>query len=184
MTAAPLLETAFPDLPLHGRGKVRDIYTVGRGSDEALLLVATDRISAFDYVLGSGIPDKGKVLTQLSSFWFDRTTHIIANHVLTMNVADYPAELQSHAATLTGRSMLVRKTQPIPIECVARGYLSGSGWKEYVASGEVCGIPLPSGLRESDKLPEPIFTPATKATSGHDVNISEAEAIRLVGTDL
>jgi phosphoribosylaminoimidazole-succinocarboxamide synthase len=178
--ASPLLDSRLAGLAPHFTGKVRDIFDLG----DTLLLVATDRISAFDYVLGSGIPDKGKVLTQLSSFWFERTTHIIPNHVLTMDVAEFPAELRSHAATLAGRSMLVRKTQPIPIECVARGYLSGSGWKEYVASGHVCGIPLPSGLRESDKLPEPIFTPATKATSGHDVNISEAEAIRLVGTDL
>jgi phosphoribosylaminoimidazole-succinocarboxamide synthase len=178
--ASPLLDSRLAGLAPHASGKVRDIFDLG----DALLLVATDRISAFDYVLGSGIPDKGKVLTQLSSFWFERTTHIIANHVLTTNVADYPAELRSHAAILAGRSMLVRKTQPVPIECVARGYLSGSGWKEYVDSGQVCGIPLPSGLRESDKLPQPIFTPATKATSGHDVNISEAEAMRLVGADL
>jgi phosphoribosylaminoimidazole-succinocarboxamide synthase len=178
--ASPLLDSRLAGLVPHASGKVRDIFDLG----DALLLVATDRISAFDYVLGSGIPDKGKLLTQLSAFWFERTTHIIANHVLTLNVAEYPAEMRMHAPTLAGRSMLVRKTQPIPIECVARGYLSGSGWKEYVATGQVCGIPLPAGLRESDRLPEPIFTPATKASTGHDINISEAEAARLVGREL
>ncbi len=178
--SSPLLDSRLAGLAPHASGKVRDIFDLG----DALLLVATDRISAFDYVLGSGIPDKGKVLTQLSAFWFERTTGIIANHVLTLNVAEYPEELRRHAETLAGRSMLVRKTQPIPIECVARGYLSGSGWKEYSATGRVCGIDLPPGLRESDRLPQPIFTPATKATSGHDVNISEEEARRLVGSDL
>jgi len=147
-------------------------------------MVATDRISAFDYVLGSGIPDKGKVLTQLSAFWFEKTAGIVPNHVLTTDVGRYPAEMRPHAEILAGRSMLVRKTQPVPIECVARGYLSGSGWKEYQAGGAVCGIALPPGLRESDRLPEPIFTPATKATTGHDVNVSEAEAARLVGESL
>ena len=164
----------------HASGKVRDIVDLG----DALLLIATDRISAFDYVLGSGIPDKGKVLTQLSAFWFDRTRDLIPNHVLTMDVGQYPEEVRRHSAVLAGRSMLVRKTEPLPLECVARGYLSGSGWKEYVATGTVCGVQLPQGLRESDRLPEPIFTPATKATSGHDINISEAEAGRLVGSDL
>ena len=147
-------------------------------------MVATDRISAFDYVLGSGIPDKGKVLTQLSSFWFERTTDIVANHLLSTDVPDYPEHLRRHADILHGRSMLVRKTAPVAIECVARGYLSGSGWKEYVSTGSVCGIALPSGLRESDRLPAPIFTPATKAASGHDINISEQEAGRLVGVEL
>jgi phosphoribosylaminoimidazole-succinocarboxamide synthase len=164
----------------HASGKVRDIVDLG----DALLLIATDRISAFDYVLGSGIPDKGKVLTQLSAFWFDRTRDIIPNHVLTLDVGQYPEEMRRHGTVLAGRSMLVRKTQPVPLECVARGYLSGSGWKEYAASGTVCGIRLPPGLRESDRLPEPIFTPATKATSGHDINISEEAAARLVGSDL
>jgi len=178
--AAPMLDTRLAGLTPHASGKVRDIFDFG----DTLLLVATDRISAFDYVLGSGIPDKGKVLTQLSAFWFERTAGIIPNHVLTTAVADFPAQLRAHAATLAGRSMLVRKTEPIPIECVARGYLSGSGWKEYVATGQVCGIPLSPGLRESDRLPEPTFTPATKATSGHDVNISEADAAQRVGTDL
>jgi len=161
-------------------GKVRDIYEL----DDALLLVATDRISAFDYVLGSGIPDKGKVLTQLSAFWFEQTQHIVRNHLITANVRDFPASLQADAETLAGRSMMVRRTQPVPVECVARGYLSGSGWKEYAATGTVCGIPLPAGLRESGRLPEPIFTPATKATSGHDLNVSEDEAGRIVGREL
>jgi len=159
---------------------VRDIYELG----DRLLLVATDRISAFDYVLGSGIPDKGKVLTQLSAFWFDQTAAIVPNHLITIDVTKFPTQFRADAATLAGRSMLVRKTNPIPIECVARGYLSGSGWKDYVATGAVCGIPLPKGLRESDRLPEPVFTPATKATSGHDVNISEAEAGRIIGESL
>jgi phosphoribosylaminoimidazole-succinocarboxamide synthase len=178
--ASPLLDSRLAGVVLHSSGKVRDIVDLG----DALLLIATDRISAFDYVLGSGIPDKGKVLTQLSAFWFDRTRAIVPNHVLTLDVAGYPEAMRSHDAMLAGRSMLVRKTQPIPLECVARGYLSGSGWKEYVASGTVCGVRLPSGLRESDRLPEPIFTPATKAASGHDVNISEDEAARLFGTEL
>jgi phosphoribosylaminoimidazole-succinocarboxamide synthase len=178
--AAPLIETRLDGLAPHRQGKVRDIFDLG----DTLLLIATDRISAFDYVLGSGIPDKGKVLTQLSAFWFGRTTSTVANHLLTMDVAQYPAEMRRHADVLAGRSMLVRKTNPVPIECVARGYLSGSGWKEYAATGRVCGIALPPGLRESDRLPEPIFTPATKATSGHDENISEAAAARLVGADL
>jgi phosphoribosylaminoimidazole-succinocarboxamide synthase len=178
--AAPLLETRLNDLPPHRQGKVRDIYEVG----DRLLLVATDRISAFDYVLGSGIPDKGKILTQLSAFWFDATRHIVPNQVLETDVRRYPASLRAHADTLAGRSMLVRKTNPVPVECVARGYLSGSGWKDYVATGMVCGIPLPQGLRESDRLPEPIFTPATKATSGHDINISETDAGAMVGSDL
>jgi len=178
--AAPLLETRLNGLAPHRQGKVRDIYDVG----DALLMVATDRISAFDYVLGSGIPDKGKVLTQLSAFWFDKTRDIVPNHVLETDVRRYPAELGRYAGILAGRSMLVRKTNPVPVECVARGYLSGSGWKDYVATGVVCGVRLPPGLRESDRLPEPIFTPATKATSGHDVNISETEAGQLIGAAL
>ena len=178
--AAPLLETRLSGLAPHRQGKVRDIFDLG----DSLLLVATDRISAFDYVLGSGIPDKGKVLTQLSAFWFEKTTRIVPNHLQTMDVREYPPQMRPYADILGGRSMLVRKTSPVPIECVARGYLSGSGWKEYQANGEVCGIALPSGLRESDPLPEPIFTPATKAATGHDINISEAEASELVGRDL
>ena len=178
--AAPLIETRLNDLVPQWQGKVRDIFDCG----DTLVMVATDRISAFDYVLGSGIPDKGKVLTQLSSFWFERTTDIVPNHLLSTDVRDYPEQLRRHADILQGRSMLVRKTAPVPIECVARGYLSGSGWKEYVATGSVCGIALPSGLRESDRLPAPIFTPATKAASGHDINISEQEAGRLVGVEV
>jgi phosphoribosylaminoimidazole-succinocarboxamide synthase len=180
LSAAPLLDTRLDGLAPHRRGKVRDIYEAG----DALLMVATDRISAFDYVLGSGIPDKGRVLTQLSAFWFDATRHIVPNHLIATDVRAYPASLRRHAELLRGRSMLVRRTEPVPIECVARGYLSGSGWKEYVATGQVCGISLPPGLRESDRLPEAIFTPATKAQSGHDINISEAEAARLAGPDL
>ncbi|HEU4691923.1 MAG TPA: phosphoribosylaminoimidazolesuccinocarboxamide synthase, partial [Vicinamibacterales bacterium] len=180
ISTAPLLETSLQGLTLHRRGKVRDVYEVGGD----LLIVATDRISAFDYVLGSGIPDKGKVLTQLSAFWFERMGDLVPHHMITWDVADYPAALRPHADVLRGRSMLVRRTDPIQIECVARGYLSGSGWKEYQQTGAVCGIQLPAGLRESDPLPEPIFTPATKAETGHDVNISEEEAGRLVGADL
>ena len=178
--AAPVIQTRLNGVAPHRQGKVRDIYEL----DDQLLLIATDRISAFDYVLGSGIPDKGKVLTQLSAFWFDQTRDIVPNHLMTTDVARYPAELRDAADVLDGRSMLVRKTNPVPIECVARGYLSGSGWKDYRETGAVCGIPLPAGLRESDRLPEPIFTPATKATSGHDVNISQAEAGRIVGERL
>jgi phosphoribosylaminoimidazole-succinocarboxamide synthase len=179
-SAAPLLETHLQGLTPDRQGKVRDIFDLG----DTLLIVATDRISAFDYVLGSGIPDKGKVLTQLSAFWFGRTHQIVPNHLLTLDVAGYPDAMRAHAALLAGRSMLVRKTGPIPLECVARGYLAGSGWKEYVATGSVCGIALPPGLRESDRLPEPIFTPATKATTGHDINISERDAGALVGASL
>jgi phosphoribosylaminoimidazole-succinocarboxamide synthase len=176
----PLLETDLAGLSLTRRGKVRDLYDLG----DALLMVATDRISAFDYVLGSGIPDKGRVLNQLSAFWFDRTRGIVQNHVLGTSAGDFPAVLRQHVPVLAGRSMLVRKTTPLPIECVARGYISGSGWKDYKATGAVCGIALPSGLMESDRLPEPLFTPATKAESGHDENISEEAAGRLVGRDL
>ena len=178
--AAPVIQTRLNGLAPHRQGKVRDIYEV----DDRLLLIATDRISAFDYVLASGIPDKGKVLTQLSAFWFDQTRHIVPNHVVSTDVAQYPAEFRADAAMLAGRSMLVRKASPVPIECVARGYLSGSGWKDYLTTGAVCGVELPAGMRESDRLPQPIFTPATKAMSGHDVNISEAEAGRLVGDTL
>ena len=178
--AAPVIETRLNGAAPHRQGKVRDLYEVG----EHLLLVATDRISAFDYVLGSGIPDKGKVLTQLSAFWFEQTRDIVANHVITTDISQYPQELRGDAEMLAGRSMLVRKTSPIPIECVARGYLSGSGWKDYRETGASCGVPLPPGLRESDRLPAPIFTPATKATSGHDINISQAEAGRIIGDQL
>jgi len=178
--SGPLLETRLNALAPHRQGKVRDIFDLGH----SLLMVATDRISAFDYVLGSGIPDKGKVLTQLSAFWFEKTADIVPNHLLTMDVREFPIEMRAHADVLAGRSMLVTKTNPVPIECVARGYLSGSGWKEYQSTGAVCGVALPPGLRESDRLPEPIFTPATKATTGHDVNVSEAQAAQLVGQPL
>jgi phosphoribosylaminoimidazole-succinocarboxamide synthase len=149
-----------------------------------LLIVTTDRISAFDYVLGSGIPDKGKVLTQLSAFWFERMGDLVPHHLLSADVEAFPESLRPYRDLLQGRSMLVRKTRPVPVECVARGYLSGSGWKEYQQTGSVCGVTLPAGLRESDRLPEPIFTPATKADSGHDVNISEHEAASIIGKDL
>jgi phosphoribosylaminoimidazole-succinocarboxamide synthase len=154
------------------------------GEPDVLVIVATDRISAFDYVLGSGIPDKGKVLTQLSAFWFERMGDLVPHHLVSLDVEQFPAAARRHADVLRGRTMLTRKTDPIPIECVARGYLSGSGWKAYQQTGSVCGIELPRGLRESDRLPEPIFTPATKAESGHDVNISEQDAGRLAGADL
>jgi phosphoribosylaminoimidazole-succinocarboxamide synthase len=175
--ASPILQTTLADRRPDRQGKVRDIYDFGN----RLLIVATDRISAFDYVLGSGIPDKGKVLTQISSFWFDRTRSIVANHVLSTDAASYPGPARNAQELLRGRSMLVTRTEPLPIECVARGYLSGSGWKDYSATGKLCGIKLPAGLKESDRLPHPIFTPATKAQSGHDINISEKEAADLVG---
>ena len=185
LSTAPLLETSLDGLTLNRRGKVRDVYDIRLASGEdALLIVATDRISAFDYVLGSGIPDKGKVLTQLSGFWFERMGDLVPHHVISLDAGAFPEAARRHADVLRGRTMLVRKTDPVPIECVARGYLSGSGWKEYQQSGSVCGVKLPAGLRESDRLPEPIFTPATKAESGHDINISEEEAGRLVGRDL
>ena len=175
--ATPVIETTLDHRRPDRQGKVRDIYDFG----DQLLIVATDRISAFDYILGSGIPDKGKVLTQISRFWFDRMRPVVPNHIVSTDPAAYPPQARAHAAMLRGRSMLVTTTDPLPIECVARGYLSGSGWKDYQSSGAVCGHVLPSGLRESDRLPQPIFTPATKATSGHDINISEAEAAGLVG---
>jgi phosphoribosylaminoimidazole-succinocarboxamide synthase len=176
-----LLQTDIPELELHASGKVRDIYRV---DSNHLLFVATDRISAFDYVLGTGIPEKGRVLTQLSLFWFDFLKDIVANHLATADIAQYPAELQKYAQQLRGRSMLVVCADMVTIECVVRGYISGSGWKEYASSGSVCGIKLPAGLRESDKLPEPIFTPAIKATSGHDENISFERMVGLAGEEL
>jgi phosphoribosylaminoimidazole-succinocarboxamide synthase len=175
-----LLQTDFPELTLHARGKVRDLYSL----NEQLLFVATDRISAFDYVLATGIPEKGRVLTQLSLFWFDFLKDVVKNHLVTASVDQYPAPLKKYADDLRGRSMLVTKAQMIDIECVARGYLSGSGWKEYQQTGAVCGIKLPVGLKESDKLPEPIFTPATKALSGHDENISIEEMAKRTGKEL
>ncbi|MEK6630224.1 MAG: phosphoribosylaminoimidazolesuccinocarboxamide synthase, partial [Acidobacteriota bacterium] len=177
--ANPLLESALSGLTLVRRGKVRDLWEVGGD----LLIVATDRISAFDYVLASGIPDKGPVLNQLSAFWFALMSDIVPNHVVATDAQCYPEAARRHAAVLQGRSMLVRRTRPLPVECVVRGYLSGSGWKQYQRTGQICGIPLPAGLRESDRLPAPIFTPSTKADSGHDVNITEAEAGALVGHD-
>ena len=178
--AAPILQTTLADRQPDRQGKVRDIFDFGA----QLLIVATDRISAFDYVLGSGIPDKGKVLTQISAFWFGRMGGIVPNHLVTMDPSAYPPAARAGADWLHGRSMLVTKTEPLPIECVARGYLSGSGWKDYRATGEVCGIPLPKGLRESDRLPEPIFTPATKEQSGHDINISAERAAEMIGPAL
>jgi phosphoribosylaminoimidazole-succinocarboxamide synthase len=185
LSTAPLLETTFEGLTLNRRGKVRDVYDVTLHSGKpGLLIVATDRISAFDYVLGSGIPDKGKVLTQLSGFWFERMGDLVPHHLLSLEVDEFPEAARRHGDVLRGRTMLARLTEPVPVECVARGYLSGSGWKEYQQSGSVCGVKLPPGLRESDRLPAPIFTPATKAETGHDINISEEEAGRLVGVDL
>jgi len=174
----PLLETNLP-LPLFARGKVRDLYTAG----DDLLFVATDRISAFDHVLGSGIPDKGRVLTQLSLFWFHHLRDVVPNHLITAKIADFPAALASHAAELEGRAMLVRRAEMFPVECVVRGYLSGSAWAEYKLSQSVCGIPLPAGLRESDRLPEPIFTPAAKNNVGHDENISFARMTEMIGAE-
>ncbi len=175
-----LLHTDFPTLTLYARGKVRDLYNVG----EHLLFVATDRISAFDHVLGSGIPDKGRVLTQLSLFWFDLLHDIVPNHLITADVDAYPAELAPYRDQLRGRSMLVAKAQMFPVECVVRGYLSGSGWKDYQKTGAVCGIALPSGLKESSQLPEPIFTPATKSADGeHDINISFEDMTARVGAE-
>ncbi len=176
-----LLQTDFPDLALHASGKVRDVYTL---DDESLLFVATDRISAFDYVLATGIPHKGRVLTQISLFWFEFLKEIVPNHLLTADVSSYPEPVQKYSDQLQGRSMLVKRADMFPVECVVRGYISGSAWKEYKATGKVCGIDLPSGLKESDQLPEPIFTPATKATSGHDENISFAIMSSLVGPEL
>ncbi len=171
-------ETNFAGIAPIARGKVRDIYDLG----DELLIVATDRLSAFDVVMPTPIPDKGRVLTQLSLFWFSLLHNIVPNHVLSSTA--FPAPFDAFAADLAGRSMVVRKTQPLPIECVVRGYISGSGWKDYKATGKICGIPLPVGLRESDRLPEPIFTPASKATSGHDENISFEQASALVGQQL
>lgn len=172
-------ETNLPGIHLHSRGKVRDVYDVG---DDKLLIVATDRLSAFDVVMAEGIPDKGRVLTQLSVFWFGLFKNI-PSHFLTANIEEYPAELRPFSQQLDGRSMLVKKSKPFPIECVARGYLAGSGWKDYRASGAVCSIRLPAGLDESSRLEKPIFTPATKAVSGHDENISWEQTVEAVGRE-
>jgi phosphoribosylaminoimidazole-succinocarboxamide synthase len=176
----PLLQTDFPDLEIHASGKVRDVYKLDQ---ERLLFVATDRISAFDYVLATGIPFKGRVLTQISLFWFDFLSDIVPNHLITADVNRYPQSLQKYADQLQGRSMIVQRAEMFPVECVVRGYISGSAWKEYRATGKVCGIDLPAGLRESEAFPEPIFTPATKAVSGHDENISFARMCDIVGTE-
>jgi phosphoribosylaminoimidazole-succinocarboxamide synthase len=172
-----LLETDYSDLELFASGKVRDVYSI---DSDHLLFVATDRISAFDYVLATGIPNKGRVLTQLSLFWFDFLKDVVPSHFVTADVSRYPETTRKYADELRGRSMMVTRAEMFPVECVARGYLSGSGWKEYKESGTVCGIQLPKGLNESDQLPEPIFTPATKATTGHDINISFEEMCKLI----
>jgi len=178
--SAPVVQTDFPELNLLKRGKVRDMYDLG----DRLLMVATDRISAFDVVMPDPIPDKGKILTQISLFWFEVLKPLVANHLMTSNVEDYPSVCQPYAGTLEGRSMLVRKTEPLPVECVVRGYISGSGWKSYRQDGTVCGIQLPPGLKESEKLPEPIFTPSTKEEQGaHDINIDFAAAERIIGSE-
>lgn len=174
-----VLKTEFPDIKLLRRGKVRDIYDLG----ENLLLVASDRVSAFDVVLPNGIPDKGRVLTQISIFWFNEMKDIISNHLIATDVKDFPAVCHKYADQLEGRSMLVKKSKPLPVECIVRGYLSGSGWKEYKEKGTVCGIKLKDGLLESAKLDEPIFTPSTKADEGHDINISFAKMKEIVGND-
>jgi len=176
----PIFHTELSGLALTARGKVRDIYDLG----DKLAFVATDRLSAFDYVLPDPIPDKGRVLCQLSEFWFRRFESTVPNHLITTDVEQFPSALRVHAAQLSGRTTLVRKLSMLPIECVARGYLAGSGWKEYRERGTVCGIALPAGLEESSKLPQPIFTPATKATDGHDLNIAFSEAARIVGAEM
>ena len=173
-----LLQTNFPDLKLHASGKVRDVYQL---ANDRLLFVATDRISAFDYVLATGIPHKGRVLTQISLFWFDFLSDIVPTHLITADVDSYPPSARKYADQLRARSMLVERAEMFPVECVVRGYISGSAWKEYKATRQVCGIELPAGLRESDALPEPIFTPATKATTGHDENISFGQMCKIVG---
>jgi phosphoribosylaminoimidazole-succinocarboxamide synthase len=176
-----LLNTDLGSLSLTARGKVRDIYSL---NDSELLFVATDRISAFDHVLPTGIPDKGRILTQLSLFWFDFLKDIVRNHVLTADSEKFPSALQRYHDQLAGRSMIVRKAEMFPVECVVRAYISGSGWKDYKATGSICGIKLPAGLRESDRLPEPLFTPAAKInTGGHDENISFDDVVRVVGSD-
>src|SRR5438045_8129274 len=176
--AVPVLETSFNDLQLARRGKVRDVYNV---DDDHLLIVATDRISAFDCILPTPIQRKGEVLTALSEFWFAKLKHVVANHLITANIDEMPEAVQRHKQTLAGRAMLVRRAEVFPVECVVRGYLVGSGWKDYLRTGEVCGHKLPQGLRESDELPGPLFTPSTKAEQGHDETITEAEVRALVG---
>ncbi len=177
----PLFETRFPELEMHARGKVRDVYAAGA---DALVIVATDRLSAFDCILPTPIPDKGRVLTEMTLFWLDLLRDEIPNHLITANVDKFPEPFRKHRDVLEGRSMLVRRARMVEIECVARGYIAGSGWKEYKASQSICGIPLPAGLRESDRLPQPIFTPATKAQSGHDENISFEHMTDITGREL
>jgi phosphoribosylaminoimidazole-succinocarboxamide synthase len=179
MPKQAILETFIPGVEPAARGKVRDIYDL----DDRLLIVATDRISAFDWVNPVGIPDKGRILTQMSLFWFEQTADLVRNHLISADLADFPEVFQKHADQFEGRSMLVHKCDMFPVECVIRGYLAGSGWKEYQKSGTVCGIKLPGGLVESDRLDSPIFTPATKATDGHDINISPDEAANIIGKD-
>ncbi len=179
MTSDPVYHTDFPGLKFLRRGKVRDLYDLG----EFLLIVATDRLSAYDVIMPRPIPHKGKVLTQISNFWFSLMTDIIPNHIVATDVEDFPAECEPYADRLRGRSVLVRRTSPLPVECVARGYVSGSGWSEYSASGRICGIQLPPGLLESDRIPQPIFTPATKAEEGHDENISFEQAAEIAGAE-
>jgi len=181
MSAATLLQTSLADLQLVRRGKVRDVYAVDA---ERLLVVATDRISAFDCVLPTPIERKGEVLTALSRFWFEKLGHVVANHLLTTNVAEMPEAVRRYSQTLAGRSMLVRRAEVFPVECVVRGYLVGSGWKDYLRTGEVCGHKLASGLRESEELREPLFTPSTKAEEGHDENISEEQVRSVLGQDV
>ena len=176
-----LLRTDYPELELHASGKVRDVYNL---DPDRLLFVATDRLSAFDYILATGIPHKGRVLTQISLFWFDFLKDIVPNHLVTADVNRYPAAIRKHADELRGRSMVVMRAEMCPVECVARGYLSGSGWKEYQETGTVCGIKLPAGLKESEQLPEPLFTPSTKASTGHDINISFEEMCTRVDPEL
>ena len=176
-----LLRTDYSELELHSSGKVRDVYNLDQ---DRLLFVATDRLSAFDYILATGIPNKGRILTQISLFWFDFLKDIVPNHVVTADVNRYPAAIRKHADELRGRSMVVMRAEMCPVECVARGYLSGSGWKEYQETGTVCGIKLPPGLKESDQLPEPLFAPATKASTGHDINISFEEMCQRVDPEL
>jgi len=181
MSAATLLQTSLSDLKLVRRGKVRDVYAV---DDEHLLIVATDRISAFDCILPTPIERKGEVLTALSNFWFDKLKDVVANHLVTSDIDEMPPAVRQHRDTLARRSMLVKKAEVFPVECVVRGYLVGSGWKDYLRTGEVCGHKLPAGLRESDELPEPLFTPSTKAEVGHDENVSEAQVAEMIGADL
>ena len=178
MSTATVLQTSFSNLQLSKKGKVRDVYSIG---DDELLIVATDRISAFDCVLPTPIERKGEVLTALSAFWFEKLNAIVPNHLITTNVEEMPEAVRSHATEVRGRSMLARRTTVFPVECVVRGYLVGSGWKDYLRTGEVCGHRLPTDLKESQELPEPIFTPATKAEEGHDENISEARMAELLG---